>query len=281
MRPNPERVRARNDQFQILLALKTNRKKRSETDEAFVEGIEAIKQADRADLAFTRLACADAETLSGWAKDLAARHPEARLLEFGKDLYRELADREEPSELIATVRFPLAELRSAELSPAPLILVFDRPSDLGNLGSVIRSANAFGVDLVVLVGHGVDPRDPKTIRSSLGAVFATPIAQADSSEGLEAWLASLKTTRNLVVVGTDSTGAVPLHEAPLRRPLALILGNEAKGMSQRLKAASDILVSIPMVGRVNSLNVACAATALLWHVAYISAQESRTGEANA
>ncbi len=256
----------RNDVFQVLQALKTNRQKRSELAESFVEGIESIKQAESAGCPVTRILFADYSGLSGWARDFLARHGDAALLELRNGLYAELADRDEPSELMITVSSPRLSLSDVSLPDNPLVLVFDRPSDRGNLGSVIRSANAFGADLVVINGHGVDARDPKVIRSSLGAVFHTPVIQAESLEELSGLFSVLKRKCSLTVVGTDSSGATPLHEAGLARPLAVVIGNEAKGMSVRLKELVDVMVSIPMTGKVNSLNVACAATAILWHV---------------
>lgn len=261
-----ETISTRNDTFQILQALKSNRHKRSELGEAFVEGIEPIKQAERARCAITRVLFADYAMLSDWAKDFVARQTRADILELKGGLYAELADRDEPSELMITVSMPRVSLSDAVLPANPLILVFDRPSDRGNLGSVIRSANAFGVDLVIIVGHAVDARDSKVIRASLGAAFHTPVIQAESHEELASFFSRLAEKSGLRVIGTDSTGAIPLHEAGLARPLAIILGNEAKGMSVRLKELVDDMVSIPMDGEVNSLNVACAATAILWQI---------------
>ncbi len=259
-------ITTRNDVFQILQALKTNRQKRSELAEAFVEGIESIKQAESAGCAITRILFADYARLSDWSKGFVGRHGNAGRVELRNGLYAELADRDEPSELMITVSSPRVPLSEIGLPRNPLVLVFDRPSDRGNLGSVIRSANAFGVDLVVLNGHGVDARDPKVIRSSLGAVFHTPVIQAESHEELSAFLERLRKDSGLRVVGTDSTGAIPLQDAGLKRPIAVVIGNEAKGMSLRLKELADEMVSIPMTGKVNSLNVACAATAILWQI---------------
>jgi len=259
-----EPITRNNDTYQVFQALKTNRKKRSELSEIFIEGTESIKQADSAQLPFRSILRAQGSRLSDWATGLIARHPAARVYELSPELYAGLSDRDEPSELMVTAEYSRPSLADFAVPDDPLILIFDRPSDCGNLGSIIRSANAFGVDVVITTGHSVDIRDPKVIRSSLGAVFHTPVIHEESTEALERFLAREKAKRGLVVAGTDSTGAVPLGAAGLRRPLALILGNEAKGMSVRLKQSVDLMVSIPMVGAVNSLNVACAATVLLW-----------------
>jgi TrmH family RNA methyltransferase len=214
-----------------------------------------------------RILCAAERPLSRWARDLIARVEHDELLRLDAALYAELAERDEPSELMMTVADAPVALGDLSPGPSPLVLVFDRPSDHGNLGTLIRSANAFGVDAVVTTGHGVDHRDPKVIRASMGAVFHTPVVQVDSIADLAAWLGRLRAEAGLAVVGTDSGGATPAHAAPLlRRPCALVLGNEAQGMSAALRALADATVAIPMRGQVDSLNVACAASILLWQI---------------
>jgi len=259
-----KRIQTRNDQYQVLHSLKTNRKKRAEHGEIFVEGIEAVKQVISSGWAIRSILSADFSRLSSWGADLVENHPGARRLQLAQELYRELSDKDEPAEMMLTVEMRGQNLKTAPLPASPLILVFDRPSDMGNLGSLVRSANALGVDLIILNGHGVDPYDPKTIRASLGAVFHTPIVQNESADVLESWLNNLRSTCRLQVVGTDSGGDCTLSESGIRRPLALILGNEAKGMSVRLKQFADRIISIPLTGEVNSLNVACAGSICLW-----------------
>ncbi len=259
-----KQIQSRNDLYQVFLALKTNRRKRAEHGELFVEGIEAIKQVLSAGWPIRSILSADFAALSNWGAERVREQPDARRIQLSPELYRELSDKDDPAEMMLIVEARKATLQEIKLPEAPLILLFDRPSDMGNLGSLIRSANALGVDLVVLNGHGVDPFDPKTIRASLGAVFHTPIVQNESAETLEAWLNGLRATCGLQVIGTDSGGDLTLSESGIRRPLALVLGNEAKGMSVRLKQFADHIVSIPLQGEVNSLNVSCAGSICLW-----------------
>lgn len=259
-------IRSNNDLFQILQSLKENRRKRSEHGEIFIEGIEAIKQAIAAGCVVRKIICADFSALSNWAKTSIAALDYQEILQLENGLYAALSDKDEPSELMMTIALERRQLASVPLSPQPLVLIFDRPSDHGNLGTIIRTANAFGVDLIVTSGHGVDVFDPKVIRSSLGAVFHTPVVQVESFIELQNWLSDLKQRYRLQIFGTDSTGSLPLTSADLRRPCALILGNEAKGMSVALQGISDAMLSIPLRGQVNSLNVACAGSILLWQI---------------
>ncbi len=259
------RISVRNAEFQVIQSLKLNRAKRHQLAEIFVEGIESIKQALSAGIEITRLIVHDEAGLSDWGK-LLVKRSKAPLIEMSFDLYKELCDREEPSELLITARVAPVSLGELMLPAQPVVLIFDRPSDHGNFGSLIRSANAFDVDAVFVVGHGIDWYDPKVIRSSLGAIFHTTIVQIPSMQALKDWIAQEKARSAIRIVGTDSTGSDSLTDLALCRPVALILGNEAKGMSVALKEVCDQLVRIPISGAVNSLNVACAGSILLWDI---------------
>jgi TrmH family RNA methyltransferase len=265
-------------EFQIVQALKLSRSKRAERGEIFIEGIEALKMAVRAGLEITRIITAasrvrgpapaapagPAPGFSQWARELIRANPGTRVLELADPLYAKLCDRSEPLELLATAKVKSPGLGELRLPEKPLILLFDRPGDTGNLGSAIRSVNGLGGDALFILGHGVDPWDPKVIRASLGAVFFTPVVPLGSNGELEGFIAEQKRRNGLRVWGTDSGGAVPLDKAALGRPLLLITGNEARGMSVALKQLCDGIVRIPLSGAVNSLNAACAAGICLW-----------------
>jgi TrmH family RNA methyltransferase len=270
-------VDAENAEFQIIQALKLSRSKRAEKGELFIEGIEAVKMAVKAKLEITRIVISSSRVrnpagstlqpyLSRWAQELIHCNPGARVLEMADSLYEKLCDRSEPLELLVTAKTKSLGLEELRLPENPLILLFDRPSDTGNLGSTLRSINALGGDALFILGHGVDPWDSKVIRSSLGAVFFTPIVVLQSNGELSGFIAEQKDRNGLRVWGTDSKGAVPLGKTAPRRPLLLIIGNEAKGISVALKQFCDEIVSIPLAGDVNSLNAACAAGIFLWEV---------------
>jgi tRNA G18 (ribose-2'-O)-methylase SpoU len=263
------RVSKRDSAFQIILALKTNRSKRNELKEVFVEGTACIKNAVRAGKKFKSIIFRDYDGLSDWGKGLIADQPGARLLSFDEALYGEICDKSEPSEIVATVEKEDMELRDARLSAAPFIIVVDRPSSHGNLGSMIRSANAFGADLLVTIGHGVDLFDPAAIRASIGGVFFGGACHEPSMKALSAWIEELRARYpKIAVIGTDSKAETPLPEDPgISRPAILLIGNEAKGLSVELKRIADKMTRIPMAGRMDSLNVACAASIIMYEVA--------------
>lgn len=265
----PLKISVKNAEFQILLALRTNRSKRSQEKQVFVEGTEGIKQLIEARWEVTRILYRDGVTLSHWGESVLKKFTKAKQYEITPDLYAELSEKDNPSELIVTAKIhthSLAELISLK-KPRPFYLLFDRPSDLGNFGSLLRSADAFQVDAIFVLGHSIDVYDPKVIRSSLGSVFHTKLIFLESLSQLEIFLKDEKERCGLKVVGSDSEGSQPLRDQYLNSPILIILGNEAKGMSVHLQSLCDLVVSIPMLGVVNSLNVSCAGSILLWDVA--------------
>ena len=264
----PLRITKKNSTYPVLLALKTNQTKRNELKETFIEGTVGIKAAAAAGKRFRRFICEDYSRLSAWARDLLASKPETQMISMQKDLYDELCDRDEPSERVATIEKQTLELEHAILTQTPFVLVIDRPSNHGNLGSITRSANAFGVELIITLGHAVDAFDSAVIRSSRGSVFTTPICAEPSLKAFSSWLIGLKKRcPQVLVFGTDSKAEFSLPSTQsISRPAVLLIGNEAKGLSVELKGLVDKMIRIPMSGNVDSLNVACATSILLYEL---------------
>ncbi len=258
-------VHTENAEYQIIQALKLNRVKRNKLQEVFVEGIECIKQAIKSNMEITRIIISNGRHISDWAKNIIKQYGNAAVIDMSDDLYRSLCDRTDPSELLITAKIRKYDLSNVD-AENPFIIACDRPGDFGNLGSIIRSANAFNADALFIVGHGIDVYEPKVIRASLGSIFFTKTVYIESMEIFEEFIKIQKTKNNLQIIGTDSTGTVSLKDETIKRPVMLILGNEAKGMSLRLKELCDTIIRIPMTGNVNSLNVSCAASILMWEV---------------
>jgi TrmH family RNA methyltransferase len=259
-------ISTENAEYQVIQALKNNRTKRTKLRELFIEGTESLKQAIKADAPITRIIYADQTKLSDWAMSVINRYSSTKIIRMSRALYRALCDREEPPELLATASFIPQTLSTLTLPAKPFVLIFDRPSDYGNFGSIVRSADSFGVDAILVIGHGIDVYDSKVIRSSLGAIFHQTIVHVQSMQELHQWVVDQKRSNQLRLIGTDSTGSTSLTSIDLNKPIAVVLGNEAKGMSVALQAECDLIVSIPLCGAVNSLNVSCAGTILLWEV---------------
>jgi 23S rRNA (uridine2479-2'-O)-methyltransferase len=258
-------ISVENAEYQIIKSIKLNRVKRNKSHEIFIEGIECIKQAISANIEITRIIIKNMTGLSEWGKDVIRRNNNIKIIEISNILYNELTDKMNPSEMLITAKVKQNEISDIN-SKNPFILVFDRPSDYGNLGSIIRSANAFNVDGIFIIGHGIDIYESKVIRSSLGSIFFTKIVAVKSMEILLDYIRIQKEKNNMEIVGTDSNGTVSLKDCKINKPVMVIIGNEAKGMSVGLKEICDRIIKIPMEGNINSLNVSCAASIIMWEI---------------
>ena len=258
-------ISVENAEYQIIKSLKLNRVKRNKLREVFIEGIECVKQAINANIEITRIIIKSMDSLSEWGKDVIKQNNNAKIIEMSNILYNELADKMNPSEMLITAKIKQNEICDINKKNT-FIIAFDRPSDHGNLGSIIRTANAFNVDGIFIIGHGIDIYEQKVIRASLGSIFFTKIVAIKSIEILLDYIKIQKIENNMEIIGTDSNGTISLKDCKVNRPVMVIIGNEAKGMSIRLKEICDKIIKIPMDGNINSLNVSCAASIIMWEI---------------
>ncbi|MGE3619612.1 MAG: TrmH family RNA methyltransferase [Acidimicrobiia bacterium] len=155
---------------------------------------------------------------------------------------------------IAVARLGDEDAAVAAAAAGPLALVLAGVADPGNAGTLVRVAEACGAGVVVFCEGAVDPTGPKCVRASAGALFHVPVCRSGPAGPLLDRLAAAGVAR----VGTVVRGGVDCDRADLSGPIALVMGNEAHGMEASLRARLDLPVSIPMVGRSESLNVAMA-----------------------
>ena len=163
--------------------------------------------------------------------------------------------------IVASVRIPDVSLDrlAGVLPPDPLVVVLEGVEKPGNLGAVLRSADAAGADAVVVADPRTDLFNPNAIRASLGTVFAVPVA-AGSSEAVRAWLESA----GIPMIAARVGAAVAYTHANLRGPAALVLGSEADGLTDAWAGPGVTDVSLPMLGVADSLNVSVTAAVLLY-----------------
>lgn len=269
------RLHSESAEFQLIEALKHNRNQRFRQQRFFVEGVRAITHAVDARWPIDTILFRRGRLLSVWAKEICDRAGARVHLEVPPTLLDRLSDKDAPSELIAIVAMPADDLDRIPLREDLLAVVADRPASPGNLGSLIRSCDALGAHGMVVVGHAADVYDPHTIRASMGSIFHTPVVRLPSPAELEEWLVRARTAiPSLQVVGAAVEGA-PVGEHDLARATILVLGNEARGISERLRAQCEALVTIPMTGAADSLNVASAGSIVLYEA---SRQRRRTHE---
>ncbi|WP_253771949.1 TrmH family RNA methyltransferase [Goodfellowiella coeruleoviolacea] len=259
----------RNANFQQWQALLTNRTKRQRLGEFVVQGVRPISMAVAHGWQVRTLIQPIDQRLSGWARDVLHQHPDATRVHMAPDLLRELGAKDEQTpELLAVVATRPDELTRIPVRPDFLGLVFDRPTSPGNIGTIVRSADAFGASGVVVTGHAADVYDPKAVRASTGSLFALPTVRESAPRAVVDWLRATQAPNHPVrVIGTDETGELDIADCDLTGPVLLVIGNETSGMSAAWRDACDQVVRIPIGGSASSLNAAAAATVLLYETA--------------
>ncbi|GAA0602490.1 TrmH family RNA methyltransferase [Kribbella sandramycini] len=215
-----------------------------------------------------------ARPLSSWARELLGRLPGVERVAMEPELLAELGEKDEP-ELIAVVEMPADELGRIPVGPDFLGVVFDRPTGPGNIGSIIRSADAFGASGLIVTGHAADVYDPKAVRATTGSLFALPAVRVPSHREVLEWVRGAGVP--IVVAGTDETGDVDIFDFDFTRPSLILVGNETNGLSAAWREAADHLVRIPITGAASSLNAANAATAVLYEVSRQRSHSFKTG----
>lgn len=247
-------IARRNARFQELAALLTNRAKRQRSGQFLVQGVRPITLA----VAHGPVRCllyAHGRRLSSWARGLLER---TDAVAMDPALLAELADKPD-AELVAVAALPPDDL--SRIAVGGPVIVLDRPSDPGNIGTVVRSADAFGASGVVVTGHAADPYDPKAVRASTGSLFAVPVVRVPAPHAVIDWARSA----GMPIIGSDESGTVGIEACDLRG--LIVIGNETRGMSATWSAACDDVARIPIGGAASSLNAASAATVFLYEAA--------------
>ena len=172
-----------------------------------------------------------------------------------------MSGKDNPQMLVAAYRQPDASLENIDRSKAPLWIVAQALRDPGNIGTILRTGDAAGAGGLILVDDCADPFSVEAVRASMGALFTQEIAAARWGEFI-AWLR----TGEGQLVGTSLKATRDYLEAEYVRPCFLLIGNEQQGLPANYEAECDLLVTIPMAGRADSLNAAMAAAVMAFAV---------------
>ncbi|HEY8344646.1 MAG TPA: TrmH family RNA methyltransferase [Bacillota bacterium] len=268
MSPKVKRIVNENNDFQRVEVIKRNREKRTKYQEFFVEGVKSIDYAIEYNWKIRSFLYSTERPLSDWARGILAHSTADSHLELPLKLMEKLSDKEEePSELMAVVRMAENDLARIKVKEDLLVVVFDRPSSPGNLGTLIRSCEALKVDGLIITGHAVDLYDPKTIRASMGTFFAVPTIRLPSHHELTPWFTQLrKEFADFQIIGSTAKADHLVEEVDFTRPTILLIGNETFGLSNSYKEICDDFCRIPMYGKITSFNVSCAASIILYEI---------------
>jgi len=240
---------------QAILLSKTRNRKR---DKLFlIEGIREIRKAFEAGYRFKTVFYCPV-IMNRESEELLAKFPsDTEMIEVAKHVYEKIAYRDNKDGLIieaVTKYFKPEELR---LSENPLLLVMETVEKPGNLGAILRTADAAGVDAVLICDSKTDIYHPNIIRSSLGCLFTTPVS-VSTPYGIIEFLKK----KNISIISAALQTEKEYTDIDLSKPVAIILGSEAEGLTEIWRTHADHIVKIPMAGMADSLNVSVSAGVL-------------------
>lgn len=186
-----------------------------------------------------------------------------RVARVSSDLFLRLSDRDGPAGLMAVVRGAIGGLDAFDPPADTVVVALHQPANPGNVGTIIRTADATGAGGVVLVGSSADPLAPASVKASMGSLFAVPVAHAADADALLTWAG----THDRPVYAVTGSGRRDHWDADYPPGTVLLLGSEGPGLPDDLAARCDDSVRIPMTGTAESLNLATAASVILYELA--------------
>ena len=182
-----------------------------------------------------------------------------RLFEVSKEVYEKIAYRGSTEGVIAEVKTRQLTLDDLRLPEQSLVVVLERVEKPGNLGAILRSADAAGVDAVIVCDPLTDLYNPNLIRSSVGGIFSVPCVACTSDE----CIAFLK-QRGIQILTAQLQDSSLYYDTDMRRSTAIVMGTEATGLTDQWRNIADAHIRIPMLGRIDSLNVSVSAAILMY-----------------
>lgn len=235
------------------------RKGREEAGEFLVEGVRQVEDLLASPVVPRLVLISPSLEDTPRGRELAARVREAaETAEVTDAELAQLATTDTAQGILAIAAIPRVALSDITLAERSLVIVLDAIQDPGNFGTIVRSADAFGAALIAALPGTVDPWNPKAVRSSAGSSLRVPIVETD----LDPLLVHLR-SHGGTLLGADMAGEEVESSAPAG-PVALALGNEGAGLSDGVRSACDQLVSVPIAGAAESLNVGVAAGILMY-----------------
>jgi len=240
-----------NPRIKHIVKLRDDKKTRKQDGLMLVEGWDEIQLALSAGYSPRTL-------LS--SPELASRQltvPAAETLTLTRSVFEKISYRDNPDGWLGIFPTPQTSLADLALSETPLVIIAESIEKPGNLGAILRTADAAGVDALIVCSARVDAWNPNVVRASRGAVFSVPIVHADNASAWE-WLKG----RKMRALAATPAGEQVYSDVDLSQGLAIIVGTEDAGLSDFWMQNADLKVNIPMLGKVNSLNVSVS-TALI------------------
>jgi TrmH family RNA methyltransferase len=241
-----------------------DRKQRRAEGVFVVDGIQPVWRAIDAGADIETLVVAPELIEGGPAERMVAEFeasggPVTRL---GRAVFASISEREGPTGVAAIVRQPAPDLADLPVGPDSVFVALYEVANPGNLGTIIRTADSFGVGGVLLVGPSADPYAPAAVKATMGSLFALPVVPVVDVDAMFDWA----TAAGVSTVATSARGPAPAPDVPFPKPLLALFGSEGGGLPSGVVDRSDLAVRIPMRGTASSLNLAVAAGIVLYLV---------------
>lgn len=255
-------VHAHDSEFRRLCSLRSSHI-RSHTGLYIIEGIRHVARAVDAHASISSVFVDHSTLANPFGQKLARRLRQRGVpgVRLTNQLYRQLTLAAEPQGIGAVMRQQWTGLSQVHAGRRSLFLALESIESPGNLGTIIRTAEATGVDGIFFLGPGYDPYDPATVRASMGSMFSQRFITCTVHE-----FADWTRTNGVAVVGSSPTGLLDYKHVRYRWPAVLLVGGERQGLSGQLQELSQYVVRIPMRGRCDSVNVSVAAGVLLFEM---------------
>ncbi|TCU25962.1 TrmH family RNA methyltransferase [Rhizobium laguerreae] len=240
----------------------TNKKSREESGTFLAEGLKLVIDAIELGWAIRTLVYAKGAKGKPLVEQMAAKTVASGglVLEVSEKVIASITRRDNPQMVVGIFEQRWTPLKGIRLSEGETWVALDRVRDPGNLGTIIRTADAAGASGIILLGETTDPFSLETVRATMGSVFAVPVARATPEEFI-AW----RKSAGVSVVATHLAGAVDYRTIDYRKkPVVLLMGNEQSGLPEQLAREADALARIPQQGRADSLNLAVATAVMLF-----------------
>lgn len=240
----------------------TQKKSREESGTFMAEGLKLVIDALELGWTIRTLVYAKAAKGKPLVEQMAAKTVASGglVLEVSEKVIASITRRDNPQMVVGIFDQRWKSLKDIRPKDGDTWVALDRVRDPGNLGTIIRTADAAGASGVILIGETTDPFSLETVRATMGSVFAVPVARAAPEEFI-AW----KKAAGVSVVATHLAGAVDYRTIGYRgKPVVLLMGNEQSGLPEMLASEADVLARIPQAGRADSLNLAVATAVMLF-----------------
>jgi TrmH family RNA methyltransferase len=249
-----------NPHIKNILRLQSNSRERHLQNLFVIEGYREIIRAMVSCIEIRELYVCSELDRQGRSEEISDQDSRMQIFEVGKAAFARIAYREGSDGLIALAVPRNLKLNELKLSLNPLILVLESVEKPGNLGAIMRTADAAGIDAVIVCDPLTDIYNPNAIRSGVGCIFTRQVVTCSSKEAID-WLKSMKIS---VYAAALTDKALIYHHMDFRGPIAIVMGTEATGLSSEWLDTSDSQIIIPMKGIADSMNVSTSAAVLVF-----------------